>query len=190
MIAFIPDPFDSRPNHNRNKIENIKIEYEFNLYFVIKVPYAMNLHVSTVNEGDVIVNNITCFLGVYNVNGAIKLTNAKGSAETRTINGNVEATYSSAPPGESNVKTLNGNIKTSYPESFAADCQFKTFYGEFYTDFPNTETLPVKVVKNEENKNSKTVYKVNTETLIRFGNGGKNYWFETFKGSISIKKQL
>ncbi|WP_221392315.1 DUF4097 family beta strand repeat-containing protein [Dyadobacter sp. NIV53] len=189
IIAYISDPFDSRPNRNWKNNKDHQIEYEFNLDFIIKVPHAMNLHVSTVNGGDIIVNSVTGFLGVYNVNGAIKLTNAKGAAEVRTVNGNVEADYVSVPPGESDFKTLNGDIKISYPESFHADCQFKTFQGEFYTDFPNTETLPVKVVKNEESKNNKTVYKLNTETLIRFGNGGKNYRFETFNGSIYIKKQ-
>ena len=127
IIVFVSDPFESRPNHNKNKNENLKIGYEYNLDFFIKVSYAMNLHVSTVNGGDLIINNVTGFLGVYNISGTIKLTNAKGAAEARTINVNVEATYSSVSPGESNFKTLNGDIKISYPESFPADCQFKTF---------------------------------------------------------------
>lgn len=190
IIAFISGPFDSRPNQNQNRNnKDNKINYHFDLDFVIKVPFAINLHVSTVNGGDVVVNSVTGLLGVYNVNGAIKLTDAKGTAEVRTVNGNIEANYLAVPAGHSDFKTLNGDIKISYPASFSADCRFKTFQGEFYTDFPDTETLPVKVVKNEEIKNEKTIYKLSTETLIRFGSGGKNYSFETFNGSIYIKKQ-
>ena len=170
-------------------MEDRKIEYHFHLDFIIKVPFSVNLHVSTVNGGDLIVNDVTGSLDVSNVNGAIKLTNAKGTSKVRTINGNVEANYLVVPPGESNFKTLNGDIKISYPSSFAADCQFKTFHGEFFTDFPNAETLPVKVIKNEDNKSARTIYKLDTETSIRFGNGGKNYRFETFNGNIYIKKQ-
>jgi len=191
ITAYISDPFDSRPNRNKrwNDMEDRKIEYHFHLDFIIKVPFSVNLHVSTVNGGDLIVNDVTGSLDVSNVNGAIKLTNAKGTSKVRTINGNVEANYLVVPPGESNFKTLNGDIKISYPSSFAADCQFKTFHGEFFTDFPNTETLPVKVIKNENNKSARTIYKLDTETSIRFGNGGKNYRFETFNGNIYIKKQ-
>lgn len=149
----------------------------------------MDLRVSTVNNGDVLVEDVAGLLNVANVNGAIKLTNAKGAAEVKTINGNVDANYLAVPPGESQFKTLNGNITITYPESLSADCQFKSFNGEFYTDFPETETLPVKLVKNQETNQNKTTYKVNAETAIRIGKGGKIFKFETFNGNIYLKKQ-
>lgn len=189
IIAYIAEPFDSRPNHGRRNWDGPKIEYNFELDFTVKVPFEMNLQVSTVNGGDVDVKDVTGMLGVNNVNGAITIVNAKGAAIARTINGNVVANYVTLPPGESDFKTLNGDIKISYPADFSADCQFKSFNGEFYTDFPNTESLPVKVVKNEENKPNKTVYKLSTETMIRIGKGGPTYKFETFNGNIYIKKQ-
>lgn len=189
ITAYIAEPFDSRPNRGRRNWDGPKIEYDFELDFTVKVPFAMNLHVSTVNGGDVDVKDVTGSLDVNNVNGAITIVNAKGAAIARTVNGNVIANYVTLPPGESDFKTLNGDIKISYPPTFSADCQFKSFNGEFYTDFPNTESLPVKVVKNEENKPNKTVYKLSTETRIRIGKGGPTYKFETFNGNIYIKKQ-
>ena len=191
IIAYISNPFDSRPdrNQNWNNGDKRKIEYQYNIDFTIKVPYTLNLRASTINGGDVIVTDVTGALNVSNINEAIKLTNAKGTSKVSTINGNVEANYVVVPPGESEFKTLNGDIKITYPPTFAADCQFKTFQGAFYTDFPDTEKLPVKVVKNVDNKSKKTIYKLNTETSIRFGNGGKNFRFETFNGNIYIKKQ-
>jgi len=191
IIVYISDPFDSRPNRNQNwnHGEKRKIEYNYNLDFTIKVPYETNLRASTINGGDVIVHDVTGAMHVSNINGAIRLTNAKGVSKVSTINGNVEANYVAVPAGESEFKTLNGDIKITYPPTFAADCLFKTFRGEFYTDFPNIEKLPVRVVKNTDNKNEKTIYKLDTETSIRFGNGGKNFRFETFNGNIYIKKQ-
>ena len=147
------------------------------------------MRASTINGGDVIVHDVTGAMHVSNINGAIRLTNAKGVSKVSTINGNVEANYVTVPAGESEFKTLNGDIKITYPPTFAADCLFKTFRGEFYTDFPNIEKLPVKVVKNTDNKNEKTIYKLDRETSIRFGNGGQNFRFETFNGNIYIKKQ-
>ncbi|KAA0993172.1 DUF4097 family beta strand repeat-containing protein [Dyadobacter aurulentus] len=189
IIAYIAEPFDSRPNRGRRNWDGPKIEYNFELNFTVKVPYSLNLHVSTVNGGDVTVDNVTGSLGVNNVNGAIRVSNAKGAAKVRTVNGNVEANFVSLPPGESDFKTLNGDIKITYPSALSADCQFKSFNGEFYTDFPNAEQLPTRVVKNLETGNSKTVYKLNTETYIRIGKGGPTYRFETFNGNIYLKKQ-
>jgi DUF4097 and DUF4098 domain-containing protein YvlB len=189
VIAYISQPFDSRPNRNRHDKNDRKVEYSFVINYTVKVPHSLNLHVSTVNGGDLEVSDVTGTLDVSNVNGAVKIVNAKGKTVARTINGNVEANYITLPPGESDYKTLNGDIKISYPATLSADCQFKSFNGDFFTDFPNAESLPPKVVKSSENQNSKTVYKLNTETMIRFGKGGQTFKFETFNGNIYIKKQ-
>jgi hypothetical protein len=189
IIAYIAEPYDSRPNRNERNWNGPKINYHYELNFTVKVPYSLNLHVSTVNGGDVTVNDVTGALSVHNVNGAIKLVNAKGASKVRTVNGNVEANYVTLPPGESDFKTLNGDIKISYPSALSVDCQFKTFNGNFYTDFDNVESLPVRVIKNSENQNAKTIYKLSTETFIRVGKGGPTYKFETFNGNIYLKKQ-
>ncbi|SEI96080.1 hypothetical protein SAMN04487995_2755 [Dyadobacter koreensis] len=190
VLAYITEPFDSRPNrNNKNWGNRDKNRYDFRLEFTVTVPYSMNLLVSTVNGGDVTVEDVTGSLKVSNVNGAIKLANAKGTSDIKTINGNVEANYLIVPPGESQFKTLNGDVIVTYPRTLSADCQFKSFNGEFFTDFPDVATLPVTVVKNQENSPGKTIYKLNTETSIRIGNGGKTFRFETFNGNIYLKKQ-
>lgn len=191
IIAYIAQPFDSRPNRNNWKdgSNHRRIDYQYDLDFTVKVPYAMNLHVSTVNAGDVTVKDVSGSLFAHNVNGAVTLTNIKGATDARTINGNVEANYLSNPPEQSKYYTLNGDIKISYPASLSADLSFKTFQGDFYTDFPNAELLPVKVTKTEEKKGDATVYKLNKDTAIRIGNGGKTLRFETFNGNVYIKKQ-
>ncbi len=189
IIAYIANPFDSRPNRGRRNWEGPRIQYDFELDFTVKVPYSLNLQISTVNGGDITVNDVTGSLGVRNVNGAIKVVNAKGKADMHTINGNVEVNFLTVPPGESDFKTLNGDIKITYPAALSVDCQFKTFHGDFFTDFPNVERLPVRVVKNSESRDNKTVYKLSTETFIRIGSGGNTYKFETFNGNIYLKKQ-
>lgn len=190
IIAYIAEPFDSRPNQNKWRGHNDKrIGYDFTLDFTVKVPRAMNLRVSTVNRGDVSVTDVAGNLKVNNVNGAIALTNVRGAADVHTINGNVDINYVGSPPDKSSYYTLNGNIRVSYPANLSADLQFKTFQGEFYTDFPEMEILPAQVTKNQEQKDGKTVYKLNKITAIRIGKGGKNLRFETFNGNVYIKKQ-
>lgn len=195
IIAYIAEPFDSRPDRNagpRNNWRNRddrRIDYDYTLDFTVKVPRAMNVRVSTVNRGDVTVTDVAGALRVRNVNGAIVLTNVRGTTDAHTINGNVDANYLDSPPDASAYYTLNGNIRVNYPANLSADLQFKTFQGEFYTDFSNTEILPVQVVKTREGQGDKTVYKLSKTTAIRVGTGGKVLRFETFNGNVYIKNQ-
>lgn len=190
VMAYIAEPFDSRPNrNNRRDRDDRRIDYDFTLDFTVKIPRQMNVNVTTVNQGDVTVKDVAGVLRVRNVNGAIALTNARGATDVHTINGDVTANYLASPPEKSSYYTLNGNIRVSYPANLSADMQFKTFQGEFYTDFPGAEILPAQVVKNQERKGDKTVYKLDKTTAIRVGTGGKTLRFETFNGSVYIKKQ-
>lgn len=193
LVAYIAEPFDSRPRRrqdHRNSWNNDReVDYDFTLNFTVKVPNRMNLIVSTVNRGNVTVKGMDGTLRVRNVNGAITLTNVKGTTDAHTINGNLDVDYVANPPENSSYYTLNGDIRVSYPANFSADLQFKTFQGKFYTDFPNAEILPVQAIKTTQQTGSGTVYKLNKNTAIRLGNGGKVFKFETFNGSIYIKKQ-
>jgi hypothetical protein len=200
IIVYTDDPICSfhRRNGGRNR-ENgrcgdccghnrQRADYDFKLNFTIKVPFAMNLYVSTVNKGDVVVKGVEGNLRTFNVNGAITLTDVKGTTEVSTVNGDVEAHYKANPDGKSSYHTLNGDIKIDYPANLSADLQFKNTNGDFYTDFPNAELLPVEVTKNQEGRGGGTVYKLNKASSVRIGNGGRTYRYETFNGNIYIKK--
>ncbi|GAB3025340.1 DUF4097 family beta strand repeat-containing protein [Spirosoma pulveris] len=191
IIAYIAKPFDSRPRRNwhRDRDRNRDDDYDFTLNFTVKVPNRINLVASTVNRGNVSVKDVEGMLRARNVNGAITLTNVKGTTDAHTINGNLDVDYVANPPDNSSYYTLNGNINVSYPANLSADFQFKTFQGQFYTDFPNTEVLPVQAIKTTRQTETGTVYKLDKNTAIRIGKGGKTFKFETFNGNIYIKKQ-
>lgn len=193
LIAYIAEPFDSRPRRNwdrdNSRNRNRDDDYDFTLNFTVKVPNRMNLIVSTVNRGNVSVKDVDGTLKARNVNGAIALMNVRGTTDAHTINGNLDVDYVANPPENSSYYTLNGDINVSYPASLSADLQFKTFQGKFFTDFPNTEVLPVQAIKTTQQTGTGKVYKLNKNTAIRIGKGGKTFKFETFNGSIYIKKQ-
>jgi DUF4097 and DUF4098 domain-containing protein YvlB len=190
IIAYIAEPYDSRPHRNwHNGWDDRRIEYDYHLDFTIKVPIGINLHVSTINDGDISVKDVTGTLGVYNVNGAIEIANAKGTTTAHTVNGGVTVSYQDTPPEASSYYTVNGEMSITYPASLSADLQFKSMNGEFYTDFPNVEIMPARVVKSQEKKGGTTVYKLNKNMEVRIGTGGKLFKFETLNGNIYIKKQ-
>src|SRR6185437_8834228 len=73
IIVYIAEPFDTQP-HKWDKYDGWnqrKIEYDFQLAFTVKIPYAMNLTLSTVNRGDILVEDVAGNLDLNNVNGPI-----------------------------------------------------------------------------------------------------------------------
>jgi hypothetical protein len=188
VVAYTAAPYDSRPHNERNRSEHVRIYYDYVIDYVVKVPYQLNLHVSTVNNGKVLVQDVTGLLNAGNVNGPVTLRNVKGTTQAHTVNGNVEAAYAANPPGASSYHTINGQIKVQYPASLGADLHFKSMHGEFYTDFPNAEVLPTQVTKNRQGQGDGTVYKLSKDTAVRIGKGGPNLHFETLNGDVTITK--
>lgn len=192
VAAYVIEPWDTRPHDWKDRDnwqDHKRIEYRCNLAFTVKVPFNINLRVSTVNNGDVTVKDVTGTLRVNNVNGAITITNAKGKTDAHTINGDLTVNYLSNPPEASSYNTLNGKLTVTYQPDLSADLQFKSMNGAFYTDFPDTEILPATITKNHEKKGDGTVYKLNKDTQMRIGKGGTKFKFETMNGNIYIKKQ-
>lgn len=188
VIAYTAEPYDTRPHQRWDDHHNREQHYIVRLNYTVKVPSSMNLRVSTVNDGDINIRDVHGALNVNNVNGAISIANAKGTTDAHTINGDLTVTYLASPPDASNYYTLNGKLEVVYPPSFAGDVQFKSMNGEFFTDFNDTQTLPTEVVKSTDKHSNGTTYKLNKNTKIRIGAGGKTFKFETLNGNIYIKK--
>lgn len=190
VMVYIAEPFDSRPHRNWQYNDDRKeIEYNYNVDFTVKVPFGMNLHISTVNNGIISINNVSGTLHVSNVNEEISIINAKGTTYAHTVNGDVTVTYLTNPSEESSYYTINGNINITYQPGLSADLQFKSMHGDFFTNFPHAELLPASVSKVQEKKGEGTVFKLSTKTAVRFGKGGMIFKFETLNGNVYIKKQ-
>ena len=189
VIAYIAAPFDSRPHDRYNNHHEISIKYNYLVNYTVKVPYNTNLHVSTVNDGNISVKDVAGRLKVDNVNGAISIVNARGKTDAHTINGDLTVNYTKVPDEGSEYYTLNGKLEVVYPASLSANLQLKSFNGQFYTDFDNAVTLPAKVLTLKEKNNNATNFKLDKNSEIKIGNGGKLFKFETFNGNIYIKKQ-
>jgi hypothetical protein len=192
IIVYTAEPYDTRP-HRRDRStysdDRNEIDYHFSLSYTVKVPFGMDLIVSTVMNGDIEVKDVTGSLKVNNVNGPISIKNAKGMTNAHTINGDLTVSYTSAPPDGSKYYTLNGTLAVTYPSDLSADLQFKSMNGRFYTDFPKVEVLPVEVTRNTQARGGGTEYRLDIDKRVRIGNGGKLFRFETMNGNIYIKKQ-
>ena len=192
IMFYIAEPYDTRP-HRRWRDEDgwntRRPEYDIQLSFTVKIPYAMSLIASTVNHGDIMVKDVAGTLDLNNVNGPITIRNARGATKARTINGDVTVNYLDVPPAASDYYTLNGELSVTYPASMSAICQFKSMNGSFYTDFSDVEILPAQVVKNRQQTGDGIMYKLNVAKQVKIGSGGRLFKFETMNGDIYVKKQ-
>ncbi len=188
VLVYEAGPIDARPHDNHNRWNDRDIDYRYTLDFVVRVPYQMNLRVKTINNGDVLVQDVAGPLNVGNVNGSITLKNVRGTTKANTVNGNVDATYAANPPSASSYHTINGKIRVRYPAGLGADLHFKSMHGEFYTDFSDAEVLPAQVTKNRENQGGGTVYHLSKDMAVRIGKGGPDFRFETLNGDVTVSK--
>jgi hypothetical protein len=164
-----------------------KESYDYRMDFTLKVPAGVHLNVSTINNGNIAVENIRGVVDANNINGSIKLSNLVREAEATTINGDVDIDYTSNPVKDCRFYSLNGDINALFRKGLAASLSFESFNGSFYTNISSIESLPTQVEKS--NKGKGIAYKVNA-SRYKIGNGGAAYLdFETFNGNVYLKEK-
>ncbi|WP_460621753.1 DUF4097 family beta strand repeat-containing protein [Hymenobacter tenuis] len=197
VLLYISGPQDSRPNREKQQNGRFKDNwknnegprYSYQFDYTVKVPANMDVRVSTVNGGKVLVQDVTGPLQARNVNGTVTIKNAQQATLAHTVNGDVDVTYAVAPTKGASYHTINGNIQVSYPPNVSGDLYFKSMHGEMFTDFPKTEVLPARVTQNQQRDGQGTKYKISKETAVRLGKGGTDFRFETINGNVTIKQQ-
>lgn len=173
-------------NDCRGRGRDCRKDYDYTMDFTLRVPRNVNLLVSTVNNGDISVENMTGAVNAGNVNGSIKLANIVREVNASTINGDVDIDYAVNPDKESRFYTLNGDINANFRKGLGASLSFESFNGSFYTNVDQLETLPVVVEKKPQADGIR--YKVNGNRF-KVGKGGVNLEFETFNGNVYLKEK-
>jgi len=166
--------------------KNCHLEYDYKMDFTIKVPKSLHLMLSTINDGDVTVENVKGIVKAGNINGSIRLSHLESEAEASTINGDVDIEYTQNPGKDCRFYTLNGDINALFQPGLSANMSFESFNGSFYTNLRAMETLPVKVEKASQGEGIK--YKINGNRY-QIGGGGALLDFETFNGNVYLKEK-
>lgn len=165
---------------------NCNPPYDYKFNFVVKVPSGINLEVSTVNDGNVSVENVKGNVKADNVNGAIRLAALAGPTYASTINGDVDVDYTLNPNKDSRYYSLNGDINALFVKGLAATLAFKSFNGSLYTNVPQMEGMPATL---EKEKSAKGVSLKIGRNRYKIGSGGALLDFETFNGDVIIKEK-
>jgi len=188
--AYVDGPFreseEGRRGIHMHRDPGYKVYYGFR----VKVPVRTDLAVSTVLDGDVEVRGVEGTFEVRNVNGRVRLVDAAGSGEARTVNGGLTVVFRAQPEGPCSFQTINGDVEVDFPAPPSADFRVKTMHGEVYTDFDVTSLPKAAPVREERpDKGARFVYRNDGFYGIRAGRGGPEIKLETLNGDILIAKR-
>lgn len=172
--------------NNQIKVESGSVFRTVNL--TIKVPQKFSLTLSTVNNGNISVENVSGELTVTNVNGTIQLNGISGSAVANTVNGQLTAQFNSVTTGTPMAfSTLNGNVDVTFPATLKANVSLKSDQGEIFTDFDvNIQRKPVKTERTAKDG----MYRVKLEEAVTgtVNGGGAEILLKNMHGNIFLRK--
>ncbi|MBN2345231.1 MAG: hypothetical protein JXO51_02500 [Candidatus Aminicenantes bacterium] len=160
------------------------IDYVVAYDFSVEVPEHSHLILKTVNDGDILVQDVRGECKVRNVNGSIELQDIAGPVSGKTVNGRVRASFRENPPSACAFSTINGDLEIRFAPELAADFQVKTLHGEVYSDFP-VRYLAAKPGTASREK-GRYVYRSHGFQGVRVGRGGPEITLETLNGDIII----
>ena len=139
----------------------------------VTVPRSMNLNIDNTN-GAIEVTEVRGSHQVSTTNGHIELARCAGDVEAETTNGAIRVELSEVNPGKAiRLETTNGRITIALPKAFAARIDASTTNGSIKTDLP--------VTTNEVSRNS-------LRGTIN-GGGGADLRLRTTNGSITIESR-
>ena len=127
------DPNECRASgRGRNNVNNNDTKVEF----TVRVPAGVNFVGRSVN-GDIEIDGLRSDVDAATVNGDIEVSTS-GTAEARTVNGNVRASLGSMLTEDLEFSTVNGRITVELPSGVSANVNAGTVNGSIETDFPLT----------------------------------------------------
>lgn len=180
--------FDLSTGRFRHKGYNWgRMNYHYETNFTIMVPNKANLELSTVNNGDVVIENVRANeISASNTNGPIRMENIAGKVYANALNKNIDIVYAENPTSDSTYESLNGDINLTVKSGLNADVSFKSLNGDIYTNF-DTSSGPSDSKLTKKSGKRGTRYKMNKGTNFRIGNGGVKLTFDVLNGDVTIK---
>jgi DUF4097 and DUF4098 domain-containing protein YvlB len=178
----------AREDNNDITIDNNNNDRNKTIDLILKIPQDVKLKLSTVNSGEIEVENIKGELEVNNVNGAIKLTNISGSAVATTVNGNLTASFNTIDPkAPMAFTTLNGNVDITFPATVKSNLRLKSERGEIYTDFE----IDIDKGEHKAGQTSQSgMYQLKLDDWVagKINGGGPEILMKNMNGNIYVRK--
>lgn len=152
-----------------------------------RVPRRADLSLSTVNDGEIIVRNVTGSLELGNTNGPITASGIAGAVIAETINDTIDIGFAALPAeGIISMESMNGDLVVRLPADAGAELHLDSSEGEILSDF-EVDVLPSQpVIEREEDGDGGVSVRVENSIVARVNGGGPVIRLKTLNGDISI----
>lgn len=155
---------------------------------VARIPGNASVELHTVNDGEIIVSNLTGNHELYNTNGPITARNMSGSVIAESVNDTIDIGFINLDADNaSSMESINGDLILGLPDGVAVTTQLDTSQGEIYSDF-EVEVQPAEhVVEREEDDDRVSIY-IESVIVANISGGGPVVRMKSLHGDISIRK--
>jgi len=156
----------------------------------IMVPVRSSLHLSTINDGNIVVTGVDGEIDANDINGSVTLNHISGTAVAHALNGKVLVVFDRINPQKPMAfSSLNGDVDVTFPPDLKATVTMAVDNGDVFSDFDlqldarSADTVPTG--RREGGK-----YRVKFEKSVHgtINGGGQQIQFKNFTGNIYIRK--
>ena len=189
-LRRIPQTAGYRISEEANRVRISSDSHNRSVSYEIEVPSRTNLKVSTVNNGEILIENIDGDIDVSNTNGGIGLNNVAGSVNAGTTNGSVRATMTRVTAQrEMAFTSLNGTIDVTLPSSTKANLRLRSDNGDIYSDF-EMQLAPAAAPTVQDSRSSNGRYRISRNKSIvgAINGGGPEFELRTFNSNVYVRK--
>lgn len=188
-LRRIPQTAGFRISEEGNRVKVASDSPNRSMTFEIEAPARSNLKLSTVNGGEILVENIEGELDLGNTNGGITLDNVGGAVNASTTNGSVRATLTRVTAERSMAFTsLNGTVDVTLPPSTKANLRLRSDNGDVYSDFEVQLAPSQPVVQESRSGNGRYRISRNRSIVGTINGGGPELELRTFNSNVYIRR--
>jgi len=156
----------------------------------VQVPTNCSMKLSTINDGNIKIENVTGDVEVSNLNGSVEIDGLSGSAVVDALNEDITVAFAKVDQKKSmSFSSMNGDIDVTFPPDVKATMRLKNDMGEIYSDFDiKMDYSASKVEDKSRGKMGKK--KISMEKMMTgsINGGGVDILFKNFNGDIFIRK--
>lgn len=155
---------------------------------VVRVPRRANLALSTVQDGEIIVRDVTGTLQLENVNGPITATNINGAVIAESVSNEINVGFAAVNASEATaLSSISGSITLKLPAKAGVELRLDSANGQIDSAF-ELDLKPTRpaIVRNED-RNGVSV-RIEDAVVATINGGGPVIKLKTLSGDIRIEK--
>lgn len=155
---------------------------------IARIPKRADLDLGTIENGEIIVSDITGNLELSNVNGPVTASGISGSVIAESVNDQIDLGFVSIDDANaSSMETVNGDLTVRLPTGQGAQIHLDTSHGEIFSDF-EVDVQPSKpaVVFRDDDGGSEV--RIESVIIADINGGGSIIRMNTLNGDIHIRE--